>query len=289
MRYDISVLYFFIDNFCKVYEGWESARMIPHPGKRKRGCNMALSELLTIMIGYHLSGYKCFKYYYLYEIGIKHRDKFPKLLSYNRYVQLMPRLFLPLYVLLHSLRGKETGLYFMDSTHLAICHNKRISRNKVFAEIAERGKTTMGWFFGFKLHLVINNQGQIMALKITKGNVDDRVPVTGMTKDLKGIVAADKGYLSKKLFAELYAKGLKLITGIRKDMKNYLMPLQEKIFLRKRFLVETVFDKLKSYLNINHTRHRSTANALINWLSALTAYQSLTNKPALKAFSLIQN
>jgi len=85
MREDISALYYFIDNFCKVYEGWEGVRMLPKPGKRNRSCNMALSELLTIMIFYHLSGYKCFKYYYLYEIGQRHRDKFPKALSYTGY------------------------------------------------------------------------------------------------------------------------------------------------------------------------------------------------------------
>src|SRR6201998_1267261 len=126
MRYDITGIFYFLDQFCKIYEGWEALRMLPSLGKRRRPCSMALSELLTIAICYHLSGYKCFKYYYLYEIGIKNRDKFPGLVRYNRYVHVMPRLFLTLYVLLHSLRGKETGLYFMDSTHLSVCHNKRI-------------------------------------------------------------------------------------------------------------------------------------------------------------------
>jgi len=241
------------------------------------------------MICYHLSGYKCFKYFYLYDISGRHKEKFPKLLSYNRYIQLMLRLLLPLYVLFHMLTGERTGVYFMDSTHLSVCHNRRINRHRVFGKLAARGKSSMGWFFGFKLHVVINHKGQIVAAKITRGNVNDRTPVTELTQGLKGIVGADKGYLSKELFATLYKEGLKLLTGIRKDMKNYLMPIYDKVLLRKRFLVETVFDALKCDLNIDHTRHRSPANALINWLSALVAYQTLTNKSALKAIHAIQN
>lgn len=290
MKYDILFLFYFIDEFCKIYEKWESVKLISNPSvQKRRQPSLSVSELLTIMVCYHLSGYKCFKYFYLYDICGKHRDKFKKLPSYNRYVQLMPRLFLPLYMLFHMLTGEHTGMYFMDSTSLNVCHNRRINRHKVFAGLAARGKSTMGWFFGFKLHVVINNKGQIVAAKITKGNVNDRNPVTDLTKDLQGIVAADKGYLSKELFAKLYKQGLKLLTGIRRDMKNYLMPIYDKIILRKRFLVETVFEKLKCGLNIDHTRHRSPANALINWLSALVAYQTLTNKPALKSIKAIQN
>lgn len=290
MKYDIVFLYYFIDEFCKIYKKWESSKLISCTRSPKgRQPSLSLSELLTIIVCYHLSGYKCFKYFYLYDICGKHKDKFPNLVSYSRYVQLMPRLLLPLYMLFHMLTGEHTGIYFMDSTHLSVCHNRRINRNKVFKGLAARGKSSMGWFFGFKLHVVINHKGQIVAAKITQGNVNDRKPVSDLTLNLKGVIAADKGYLSKELFAKLYKQGLKMLTGIRKDMKNYLMPFYDKSLLRKRFLVETVFDKLKSFLNIDHTRHRSPANALINWMAALVAYQTLTNKTALKALSLIQN
>lgn len=290
MKYDILFLYYFIDEFCKVYEKWESAKLISEStGQKRRQPSLSLSEMLTIMICYHLSGYKCFKYFYLYDICTRHKDKFKNLPSYSRYIQLMPRLFLPLYTLFHMLTGEHTGIYFMDSTSLNVCHNRRINRHKVFKGLAARGKSTMGWFFGFKLHVVINNKGQIVAAKITRGNVNDRNPVSDLTKDIQGIVAADKGYLSKEIFVQLYKQGLKLLTGIRKDMKNYLIPIYDKMILRKRFLVETVFDKLKCDLNINHTRHRSPANAMINWLSALVAYQTTNNKPALKSLKAIQN
>lgn len=289
MRYDITSIYYFIDNFCKIYEEWEHSRLLPTERKRFRSGEMQLSEMLTIVVSYHFSGYKCFKYFYQYEIAQRHRQAFPKLLSYSRFIQKMPSLFLPLHLLLHMLTGEETGMYFIDSTAIPVCHNRRIYRHKTFKGLAARGKTSMGWFFGLKLHIVINNKGQLMAAKITRGNVNDRTPVEELTASLSGLMAADKGYLSKDLFQRLYKKGLKMLTGIRKGMKNSLMPLYEKLFLRKRFLVETVFDTLKNTLNLSHTRHRSPTNACVNILAALIAYAYKTNKSALNRKPLIQN
>ena len=289
MRYDITSIYYFIDNFCKIYEEWEHSRLLPTERKRFRSGEMQLSEMLTIVVSYHFSGYKCFKYFYQYEIAQRHRQAFPKLLSYSRFIQKMPSLFLPLHLLLQMLTGEETGMYFIDSTAIPVCHNRRIYRHKTFKGLAERGKTSMGWFFGLKLHIVINNKGQLMAAKITRGNVNDRTPVEELTASLSGLMAADKGYLSKDLFQRLYKKGLKMLTGIRKGMKNSLMPLYEKLFLRKRFLVETVFDTLKNNLNLSHTRHRSPTNACVNILAALIAYAYKTNKSALNRKPLIQN
>lgn len=289
MRYDIVKIFYFLDEFCKVYEDWERHRLLPRMNCSKRKPSMALSEMLTIVVCYHLSGYKCFKYYYQSDICIKHRSCFPALVSYNRFVELMPRLYLALQLLMHMMSGDETGIYFMDSTSLNVCHNRRINRNKVFSGIAERGRSTMGWFFGFKLHVVINHKGELMAAKVTKGNVDDRKPVPELVKNLCGVVAADKGYLSKELFAKLYTQGLKLLTGIRKGMKNHLVQIYEKIILRKRFLVETVFDCLKNQCNINHSRYRSPANACINILASLAAYCFKNNKPHLKNLTIIPN
>ena len=137
----------------------------------------------------------------------------------------------------------------------------------------------MGWFFGFKLHIIINDVGQIMAIKITKGNVDDRTPVTELTKKLKGSVYADKGYIGADLFKALYKRGLKLITGIKKNMKNYLINLADKKLLRKRFCIETIFGFLKNSMNLEHTRHRSPVNFLDNLIAALTAYSLTKGKP----------
>jgi len=196
------------------------------------------------------------------------------------------RLFMPLAVLLQSTVGEETGIYFADSTCLKVCRNKRISHHKVFDGLAKRGKSSMGWFFGFKLHLIINHKGQIMAIKITPGNTDDRAALKQMTKTLTGKCFADKGYISKELFRNLWKKGLHLITGIRKNMKNHLMPYLDKIVLRKRFIIETVFGVLKTDMHLEHSRHRSASNAFVNILAALVAYTYKTNKPQIRAILL---
>jgi hypothetical protein len=287
MRIDIIELYYVIDEFCRVYELQQQSRLLPSCKQRNRAGQMSISEMLTIMVYFHLSGYKCFKHFYLQRIVGWHRREFPRLHSYSRFVQLTPTLLLPCAMLIHALRGKETGVYFMDSTTLSVCHNRRINRNKVFSGLAERGKSSMGWFYGFKLHMVINHQGQIMAVKITKGNVDDRAPVAEITSGLQGIIAADKGYISKKLFEETYRKGLKIITGIRKTMKNILMPFAEKAILRKRFFIETQFDILKNVMTAQHTRHRSPISFVVNVLAAIVAHQ-ITN-PMQKLSTLIQN
>ena len=287
MKVDIIELYYVIDEFCKLYEMQQTRHLLPSSKQRNRAGQMSMSEMVTIMIYFHLSGYKCFKHFYLQRIVGWHRREFPRLHSYSRFVQLMPSLLLPCAMLIHVLRGEETGVYFMDSTTLSVCHNRRINRNKVFAGLAERSKSSMGWFYGFKLHMVINQQGQIMAVKITKGNVDDRTPVAEITSGLQGIVAADKGYISKKLFEETYHKGLKIITGIRKTMRNILMPLAEKAILRKRFFIETQFNILKNIMTMQHTRHRSPVSFVVNILAAIVAHQ--ITHPQIKIPTLIQN
>ncbi|KJV82099.1 transposase DDE domain protein [Orientia tsutsugamushi str. UT76] len=95
--------------------------------------------------------------------------------SYSRIIQLWHGMLLPLVVLMHYLKGEETGIYYIDSTKLAICHNKRTSSNRVFNRISKIGKSSYGWFLSFKLHLIINNKGEIMSVKITKGNKSDLI------------------------------------------------------------------------------------------------------------------
>ena len=214
----------------------------------------------------------------------EHRDKFGKLPCYQRFVSLKKQLFIPLTILLHSLRGDATGIYFADATSLKVCRNKRIHRHKVFEGFAARGKTTMGWFFGLKLHIAINHKGQIMAVKITPGNTSDLSVLADLVKNLKGKCYADKAYIGKEIFAKLWKNGLHLVVGIRSNMKNYLMPFIDKMLLRKRFLIETVFGILKTDMNLEHSRHRSPINAFINIMACVAAYCYKTNKPAIRAF-----
>lgn len=283
---DITALFVCLDDFCKLYEASLREKALPCPGQRNRGGCLSLSEIMLIAVLYHVSPYKDFKRFYLYGIGIEHRAYFNKLPTYQRFIAMKKKLFLPMGVLLHCLSGEETGIYFADSTSLKVCHNKRIYNHKVFEGLAKRGKTTMGWFFGLKLHLIINNKGQIMAIKITPGNTDDRKALLAMVGDLKGKCFADKGYIGKNAFQTLWEKGLHLITGIRKTMKNYLMPYIDKILLRKRFIIETVFGVLKTQMNLEHARHRSAVNAFVHIIAALVAYSYKKNKPKIRAFLL---
>ena len=140
----------------------------------------------------------------------------------------------------------------------------------------------MGWFYGFKLHLIVNDRGELLTFYLTPGNVDDRKPVPHMTRPLWGKLFGDKGYISKALFNELFKRGLQLITGIRKNMQNRLMPMMDKILLRKRAIIETINDQLKNISQIDHTRHRSVNNFLVNLVAGLIAYTHQPKKPSIK-------
>lgn len=249
---------------------------------RVRKTRVSLSELMTIFILFHSSGYRTFKHFYTEYASVFWKDLFPGLLSYTRFLNLMPRMLLPLCCYLQTRFGDNTGISFIDSTKLAVCHNKRISRNKVFDCVAKRGKTTVGWFYGLKLHLLINDRGELLRVKITQGNVDDRSPVVFLVQNVIGKLFGDKGYISQTLFEKLYAKGLKLITPLKKTMKNKLLPMIDKILIRKRSLIETVNDQLKNIAQIEHTRHRSVVSFMINILSGLISYTFQPKKPSLK-------
>lgn len=274
-------IFCFVDEFCKFYEN-EVQKISLSSGKATkkptRQPMLSLAEIVTILIMYSFSPCKNFKFYYLTCVKIA---DFPNKVSYQRFIELQPRAFVIIAALANSCKGEETGSYFVDATTLAVCHNKRTSGHKVFKGIAQMGKSTMGWLYGFKLHLVINQKGEIMNLSITKGNATDVSMVETLVQHLIGKVYGDKGYISAKLFERLFSRGLHLITGIRKTMKNKLMDMHDKIMLRKRSLIETVFDYLKNKFNLQHTRHRSPINFLIHILSTVIAYQFKTNKPSI--------
>ena len=139
----------------------------------------------------------------------------------------------------------------------------------------------MGWFYGFKLHLVVNERGELLAFQITPGNVDDRRPVAELTRGLTGRLIGDRGYISQQLFKVSWGRGLRLITKIRKNMHNKLMPIVDKLLLRKRAIIETINDQIKNIQQVEHTRHRSVVNAMVNVLAALVAYTHQPRKPSL--------
>lgn len=264
-------IYYLVDNFCKIFNEWEKAKLLPSNKIRYKSGNLSLAELLSIVLYFYLSPCKDFKNYYLYFLPAKYPDYF-KLVGYSRIIQLWPSLVLPLVILMHQLKGETTGIYFIDSTKLQICHNKRTSSNKVFGNKARMGKSSYGWFMGYKLHLIINNKGEIMAIKITKGNKSDLSCVSALTQGLQGKLFGDKGYISKDLFDKLMHRDLRLFTGIRKDMKNHLLELEDKILLRKRTLIESIFNVLKNRMHLEHTRHRSPLNFLVHILACIISY-----------------
>lgn len=276
-------LFVSVDDFCQVFVPlWERKLILDGSKKRRRAGQLSLSEIMTIIIYFHQSRYRNFKAYYTEHVCNHLRGEFPNLVSYERFVSVMPSTLGPLSAYLKSLYGKCSGISFIDSTALEVCDNHRIRQHQVFLGLAERGKGSMGWFYGLKLHLVISDRGEILACQITPGNVDDRKPVPMLCKRLFGKLIADRGYISQPLFEQLLETfNVQLITRLKKNMKNRLMPLIDKLLLRKRAIIESVVDQLKNISQIEHTRHRSPINAFINILAGLIAYCHQPKKPSL--------
>lgn len=278
---DLTTLFCSVDDFWKQFRyEWEE-RLISN-GKAKRGPEpeLSISEMLTIVIWFHQSNFRSFKHFYGH-ICEHFKRYFPKLICYERFVQIKKTLFVPLFAYLLFLTGKVTGIAFIDSTSIAVCHNKRIRRNKVFKNLAKRGKTTSGWFYGFKLHLIVNDKGEILAFQLTPGNVSDVSVVDPLSKGIFGKLFGDKGYISAEIGKKLLERGLQLFTTIKSNMKQKLMSVKDKVLLRKRSIIETVNDQLKNISQIEHTRHRSPQNFLVNLLAGIAAYDLQPKKPSL--------
>jgi hypothetical protein len=281
---ELVALFYLIDEFCQEFEPkWRAERVASGLRQRNRRCRLSLSEILTIIVHFHQSNHRNFKHYYLKYVCTQLCTDFPRLVSYTRFLELMSEVNTPMLVLMTSLLAAPTTANYIDSTKLVVCHNRRIRRNKVFKGLAERGKSSMGWFYGFKLHLIVNEKGELVSFFITPGNTPDNniETVTKLASRMHGKLFGDRGYISKDLFAALWAQGTKLITGIKKNMKNKLLELQDKIMLRGRGIIETINDQLKNIQQIEHTRHRSPVNFGVNLISGLIAYQLQPKKPSL--------
>lgn len=280
---DITQIFCDVDDFCQQFEQyWQQQPQLPAmPGERRSRSRMSLSEVMTLVIAFHGSRARTFKDFYTLTVLPHWRKAFPNLVSYNRFVELMPWCMMLLCCFLHSRKGEMTGISFIDSTPIEVCLPARARSHKVFKDLVGWGKNSVGWHFGFKLHLIINDKGELLAFKLTPGNTDDRVPVPDLTQDLIGKLFGDRGYISQKLFEELYERGLQLITRTKKNMKNRLVKLMDKILLRKRAVIESVNDQLKNLCQIEHSRHRSVFNFLVNLLAGLVAYTYQEKKPAL--------
>lgn len=279
----MSVLELFcaVDDFLISFAPQLKASQLAAGKQRARAGQLYPSEIMTILIHFHQSHYRTFKAYYTEYVQVHLSSEFPRLVSYQRFVALIPSVLIPLLAYLQSCYGACTGISFIDSTSLEVCDPKRISQHRVFATDARRGKTSTGWFYGFKLHLAVNDRGELLACCLTPGNVDDRTPVPDLVKHLHGKLFGDRGYISASLTQLLFEQGLHLITRLRKNMKDCLMHLSDKLLLRKRAIIESIIDQLKNISQIEHSRHRSPLNFVVHLIAGLLAYSHQDKKPGL--------
>lgn len=282
----VTELFFMADDFCKFFDAMMKKYTLKSDNKRAyhRDSTMSKSEIMLIMILFHDSGYRCLKHFYVEKVCKHLRHLFPKVVSYNRFVELEKQVAVPLALFIKKvLLGKCTGISFVDSTPLRVCRNQRIHIHKVFKGIAQRGKCSMGWFFGFKLHLICNEKGEILIFMITPGDVDDRKPLEykAFVEFIYGKLVGDKGYIGKNLFQRLFVDGIQLITKLKSNMKGALMSVSDKLLLRKRAIIETVNDELKNIAQMEHSRHRSFENFIVNMLGAIAAYCVFPKKPCI--------
>jgi len=283
----VTEIFFIIDEFDKNFEKIVSDHSLVQNTdlkQRNRKSTLSDSEVMTILILFHSGHYRDLKHYYINHVKKHMKSEFPQTVSYNRFVELQKKVVVKLAIFLKMFYlGKCTGISYIDSTPIRVCHIKREKQHKVFKGFAQKGQCSLGWFYGFKLHLIINDKGEILDFIITLGNIDDRKPLSDINlhKRIFGKLFGDKGYISKDLFEQLFIDGVHLTTKIKKNMKNSLMLLQDKIALRKRALIETVNDELKNICQVEHTRHRSFDNFVTNLLSGLIAYSFFDKKPSI--------
>ena len=266
---NLEAIYVDVDDFCLLFEPQWQAHLIETGEKQRiKPSRLTSSEVMTLLIAFHHSGFRDFK------------------TSYTRMLKLLQTVLPALCSYLKQKLSKPTGIAFIDSTTLKVCHNLRIPRHKVFAGVAQRGKGTMGWFYGFKLHLIMNDEGGLLAVKVTEGNVDDRKPVLDMVDNVTGSLYADKGYVSANLKEQLAERNVNFITGQRSNMKPQVISAWDKAMLSKRFIIETVFDQLKNIAQIEHTRHRSCISFMVHLIAGLIAYTFKQQKPSINVTRL---
>ena len=279
-------LFCMADDFCKFFDRMVAKYTFKSTARRSyhRNSTMSKAEIMLIIILFHDSNYRCLKHFYQERVCKHLRHLFPKVVSYNRFVELEREVAVPLALFIKKvLLGKCTGISFVDSTPLRVCRNQRIHIHKTFKGIAQRGKCSMGWFFGFKLHLICNEKGELLNFMITPGDIDAREPLKyeAFMEFIYGKLVGDKGYIGKELFQRLFVNGIQLVTKLKSNMKGALMSVSDKLLLRKRAIIETVNDELKNIAQVEHSRHRCFDNFIVNMLGAIAAYCCFPKKPCI--------
>ncbi|OJJ18920.1 hypothetical protein BKI52_24640 [marine bacterium AO1-C] len=281
----LAEIFVLTDDFMKEFTPFLEQKLI---GTKAWRGKMSKSEMMTIVIFFHLSGIRCFSWYYKQIVKEHLSSYFPDTYTYERFVAQMKHIQLELYAFLHHFCiGKPTEANYIDSKPLEVCHIKREKLHQVFLHIAQKGVTSKGFFYGLKLHLLCNQQGEILKIRVTSGNVADNNAelLKSMLKGFEGTVYGDKGYISK-LKKALQEQGCKLITKIRKNMKKPVLTQKERYYLKKRTLIETVFGQMVNQCQIEHTRHRSPINCMVNLWAGIIAYNFLDHLPKIADFDM---
>lgn len=265
-------LYSILDDLKKIIE-----EMTLKEGSNVGGAPSKLSdgEAIAIACLRWKSGATSWKSFY-YETLPRYYSYFQKLPSYKNFVQHMHRiasLALQLMTLLEFIvLGKSTGTFFVDSCPIEVCHVKRANSNKVASGIASKKKSSMGWFYGLKLHVVCNENREIVSLQITTGSVDDRAPLEALVKHLKGLIVADAGYVGEELREKLRQMGIDLMAAPRNNMKKLMTKAQHLLF-KKRQKIEQVFSIIKYRFGLNCSLARSVNGIFTILMTAVFWYQ----------------
>ena len=279
---DIVALFCDLDDCYQAFAPIWQKHLLAAPGRpRRRPRRLSTSEILTRVIAFHHSDYRTFTHFYLKEVCRHRRAEFPNLVSYQRLIERLPAVPAPLTAYLRTRLGRTRGIAFLDSLPWPVRHHRRIHNHQVLAGSAQRGKSSRGWFYGFKPHFVVDDEGAPPAVRFTPGHVDDRLPVPDLAEALWGKLFGDRGYLGQELFECLPPTGLQLITKLKRNRKNKLPPLRDKLLLRKRALLESVGEPRKHVCRIAPARHRSVCHAFLHATAALAAYTGHEHKPSL--------
>jgi hypothetical protein len=279
---DLVALFCDLDDFYPAFAPAWQQHWLPAPGRhRRRPRRLSPSEIRTLVVAFHDSDDRPFKHFYRQEVCRHWRAEFPHLVSYQRLMECLPSVLVPLAAYLRTRLEQTRGMAFLDSLPWPVCHHRRSYSHPVLAGSAPRGKSSRGWFFGFQLHFVIPEEGALVAVRFTPGHVEDRVPVPGLTEGLWGKRFGDRGSISQELFERLQQTGVQLITKLKRNRKNKLLPLWDKWLLRKRALIDSVGEPLKPVCQIAPTRPRSLYQAFVPASAALVAYTWQERKPSL--------
>ncbi len=269
-------LYFFVSELTAFVQN----RCPQLVGRIQVGRNHKLTpaELLTISLYRFVTKQQDFKTYYGFLKGY-HAREFPQLPHYSQVLRYQKQL-LPFESLLLSLlmamnrsnfKNAKEYLMFVDGSEIPVCTNKRIFTHKVSRIIAQRSKSSKGWFYGFRLHILCDRKGNLLGIKITPGNIDERKMVLKLIKDLQGILVADAGYISSELQKKLSGLNVWFLTGVKKNQKK-LMTKANHLLLKARQRVETTIGVLKQRLGLVTSLPRSVPGYQVHYVLVCLAY-----------------